>query len=93
MFPTRNFKRLVINTLPIFFVYFRFPQQLENWHWSAYSFREASKNKISIFFVAAVKNLPGFAEFILKLRVRYVPGLEAVVSFYPTVSLAYLETF
>jgi len=27
---------------------------------------------------AAVKNLLSFVEFVLKLRVRYVPGLEAV---------------
>jgi len=28
--------------------------------------------------LAAVRNLPSFAEFILKLQVRYVPGLAAV---------------
>jgi len=39
---TRHFEQLLINFLPIFFGYFRFPQQLENCPRSAYSFQEAN---------------------------------------------------
>jgi len=45
VFQTRNFVRLIMNTLPIFFAYFCYPQQLKNWRKRAYSFREAT-NKI-----------------------------------------------
>jgi len=31
----KNFEKLVINTLPTVFPYFRYPQQLENWPGSA----------------------------------------------------------
>jgi len=35
---------------------------------------------ISIFFLSAAvrRNLPSFSKFVLKLQVRYVPGLESV---------------
>jgi len=45
MFQTQNFERLVINGLYLFFLhtYFHYPEPLENWPGSAYSFWEAIK--------------------------------------------------
>jgi len=36
------------------------------------------KLNFDFFLSVAVRNLPSFAEFVLKLRVCYFPGLEAI---------------
>jgi len=62
MFPTRNFERLVINALPIFLAYFHYPNHLT----IGLEVPKAS-GKLAKKFATAIRNLPRFAEFVLKL--------------------------
>jgi len=76
-FSNSKLRRLVINALSIFLVYFRYPQQLQNLPESAYGLLEANKK------VRYGRGGKGKIEF----WERYLPGLESLQA-YITVSLA-----